>query len=143
MKAFRRGTHASFSLTGRDSRRMTKIPDKLYFKIGEVARITRVKPYVLRYWESEFKIISPKKSLAKQRVYTRKDVDLILEIKNLLYKEKFTLDGAKRKVREARPESRSGKPSQLALPFTEEAYRKTIRDIKKELCSIRELLVQA
>ncbi len=122
-----------------DSRRMTNIPDKLYFKIGEVARITRVKPYVLRYWESEFKIISPKKSLAKQRVYTRKDVDLILEIKNLLYKEKFTLDGAKRKVRASRPES--GKSGQLALPFTEEAYRKTIRDIKKELCSIREMLV--
>ncbi|MEK6791265.1 MAG: MerR family transcriptional regulator [Deltaproteobacteria bacterium] len=121
---------------------MTKIPDKLYFKIGEVARITRVKPYVLRYWESEFKIISPKKSLSKQRVYTRKDVDLILEIKNLLYKEKFTLDGAKRKVREARPEPGSGKSGQLALPFTEEAYRKTIRDIKKELCTIREMLVQ-
>ena len=70
---------------------MTQIPDKLYFKIGEVASLTKVKPYVLRYWESEFKIISPRKSLTKQRVYSRRDIELILDIKRLLYKEGFTL----------------------------------------------------
>jgi len=74
------------------------IPDKLYFKIGEVSKITRVKPYVLRYWESEFKIISPLKSKSKQRVYRRKDVELILEIKRLLYDERYTLEGAKSKI---------------------------------------------
>jgi DNA-binding transcriptional MerR regulator len=62
---------------------MTQIPDKLYFKIGEVASLTKVKPYVLRYWESEFKIISPRKSLTKQRVYNRRDIELILDIKRL------------------------------------------------------------
>lgn len=115
---------------------MTQIPQKLYFKIGEVADITKVKPYVLRYWESEFKIISPKKSLAKQRVYSQKDVQLILEIKRLLYKEKYTLEGAKKRIRELQAEN----SRQLSMPFSDQRYEKALKAIKKDLVSIKKLL---
>ncbi len=78
----------------------TPIPDKAYFRIGEVARILGVKPYVLRYWESEFKAIKPQKSRSQQRLYRRRDVELLLRIKRLLYEERFTIAGARRKLRE-------------------------------------------
>ena len=78
----------------------TPIPDKAYFRIGEVARILAVKPYVLRYWESEFKAIRPQKSRSQQRLYRRRDVELLLRIKRLLYEERFTIAGARRKLRE-------------------------------------------
>lgn len=113
---------------------ITQIPDKLYFKIGEVADITKVKPYILRYWESEFKIISPRKSPTKQRVYSRKDVELILEIKRLLYKEKFTLEGAKKRIKELQAER------QLNLGFTDEKFQSALKAIKKELHSIRKIV---
>ncbi|MEK6540126.1 MAG: MerR family transcriptional regulator [Deltaproteobacteria bacterium] len=113
------------------------IPDKLYFKIGEVSKITRVKPYVLRYWESEFKIISPLKSKSKQRVYRRKDVELILEIKRLLYDERYTLEGAKSKIRELQKQMDS---RQLDIKFPDQRYLKTLRFIKEELHSIKKIL---
>ncbi len=72
------------------------IPNKLYFKIGEVARLTGVKPYVLRYWETEFNGLGPKKSGTNQRQYRRKDVELVLEIKRLLYEKRFTIEGARK-----------------------------------------------
>ncbi len=116
---------------------MTQIPDKLYFKIGEVARITQVKPYVLRYWESEFKLISPQKSKTNQRIYTKKDVELILEIKRLLYKERYTLEGAKKKIREFK----SKKKEQLSFPFKDKNYQQTLLSIRNELNSIRNILI--
>ena len=73
-----------------------EIPDKLYFRIGDVSRLADVKPYVLRYWESEFPALAPKKSGTNQRLYRRKDVELILEIKSLLYEKRFTIEGAKK-----------------------------------------------
>lgn len=73
-----------------------QIPDKLYFRIGDVSRLAGVKPYVLRYWESEFSGISPKKSGTGHRLYRRKDVELILEIKRLLYEKRFTIEGARK-----------------------------------------------
>ncbi len=73
-----------------------EIPNKLYFKIGEVARLTGVKPYVLRYWETEFTGLGPKKSGTNQRQYRRKDVELVLEIKRLLYEKRFTIEGARK-----------------------------------------------
>jgi DNA-binding transcriptional MerR regulator len=76
------------------------VPDKAYFRIGEVARILGVKPYVLRYWESEFKTIRPQKSRSQQRLYRRRDVELLLRIKKLLYEERFTIAGARRKLRD-------------------------------------------
>ena len=115
---------------------MKKIPEKLYYKIGEVARITNVKPYVLRYWESEFKIISPKKSLTKQRVYGKRDLELILEIKKLLYNEKFTLEGAKKKIKQIQAE----RARQLGLPFQDQRFQTALTNIKKELHSIKKML---
>ncbi|MEE9542810.1 MAG: MerR family transcriptional regulator [Thermodesulfobacteriota bacterium] len=116
----------------------TKIPDKLYFKIGEVSKITKVKPYVLRYWESEFNIISPQKSKSRQRVYTRKDIELILEIKNLLYKEKFTLKGAKIRLKELH--QKSDKFKQIDLPIVEKEHVNALKHIKRELSSIKKIL---
>jgi len=72
------------------------IPDKLFFRIGEVSQILGVEPYVLRYWESEFPGLSPKKSSSGQRMFRRKDVELLLRIKQLLYDKKFTIEGARK-----------------------------------------------
>ncbi|MBI2340546.1 MAG: MerR family transcriptional regulator [Deltaproteobacteria bacterium] len=79
---------------------MNHIPDKLYFKIGEVAELAGVAPYVLRYWETEFSEISPLKSRTNQRLYKKRDVETILKIKNLLYEEKFTINGARKRLRQ-------------------------------------------
>jgi DNA-binding transcriptional MerR regulator len=74
------------------------IPDKLFFKIGEVCDIVGVQPHVLRYWESEFPMLQPQKNRAGQRTYRRKDVEMALRIRELLYDEGFTIAGAKRKL---------------------------------------------
>ena len=76
------------------------LPDKLYFKIGEVAKLVGVKPYVLRYWETEFSVLRPGKTRASHRLYRRKDVEMLLEIRRLLYTERYTIEGAKRRLRE-------------------------------------------
>ncbi len=73
-----------------------KIPEKLFYKIGEVGRITGVEPYVLRYWESEFPFLKPRKSRSGQRLYVKKDIEVILEIKRLLYEERYTIEGVKK-----------------------------------------------
>jgi DNA-binding transcriptional MerR regulator len=73
-----------------------EIPDKLYFRIGEVARLAGIKPYVLRFWETEFGSLGPKKSGTGHRLYRRKDVELVLEIKRLLYEKRFTIEGARK-----------------------------------------------
>ena len=73
-----------------------EIPDKLYFRIGDVSRLAGVQPYVLRYWETEFPTISPKKSGTGHRLYRRKDVEMVLEIKRLLYDKRFTIEGARK-----------------------------------------------
>lgn len=113
------------------------IPDKLYFKIGEVSKITRVKPYVLRYWEAEFKIINPRKSKSNQRVYRKIDVELILEIKRLLYDEKYTLNGAKARIREWLKERNN---LQFDIKFPDQRYLKALNTIKEELYSIKKSL---
>jgi DNA-binding transcriptional MerR regulator len=81
-----------------------EIPDKLYFRIGEVARLGGIKPYVLRFWETEFPALDPKKSGTGHRLYRRKDVQLVLEIKRLLYEKRYTIEGA-RKFLDTRPKS--------------------------------------
>jgi DNA-binding transcriptional MerR regulator len=75
-----------------------EIPRKLFYKIGEVCQLTDTQPYVLRFWESEFPQLAPKKSRSGQRLYRRKDIDLVLEIKKLLYQEGFTIAGARKKL---------------------------------------------
>jgi DNA-binding transcriptional MerR regulator len=74
--------------------------ERLYYRIGEVSRMTGLKPHVLRYWESEFRVIKPHKEGSLQRLYRRKDLDLILKIKKLLYEDGFTIAGAKKKIRD-------------------------------------------
>ncbi len=88
----------------------THIPDKMFFKIGEVSKLTGIKAHVLRYWESEFKLIRPPKSNIGQRVYRRRDVEVILRLKQLLYEDRFTIEGAKKKISQ---ELKQKQPKQL------------------------------
>ena len=78
-----------------------RIPDKEYFRIGEVAEIAQVEPYVLRFWETEFGKLRPTKTRTSQRVYSRRDVSLVLRIRDLLYEEGYTIPGARRRMRQA------------------------------------------
>jgi DNA-binding transcriptional MerR regulator len=89
--------------------------EKLYFKIGEVARIVGVKPYVLRYWETEFSILKPGKTRSKHRLYRRRDVELLLRIKDLLHTRRFTIEGARKKLREESASTESAVPATGAL----------------------------
>lgn len=89
------------------------VPDKLYFRIGEVSRLCRLPAYVLRFWETEFPQLKPIKSSTGQRMYRRKDVDAVLRIKKLLYEEGFTIAGARQQLRS---ESKAEK-NQVPLPF--------------------------
>jgi DNA-binding transcriptional MerR regulator len=84
-----------------------EIPDKLFFKIGEVSRLTEVKTHVLRYWESEFPALNPPKNRADQRVYRKKDIETVLLIKRLLYDESYTISGARKRIREMRSEKKA------------------------------------
>lgn len=107
------------------------IPDKMYFKIGEVAEIAGVKPHVLRYWESEFKLFRPGKSRTQQRLYQRKDIELVLRIKDLLYVQGFTIAGAVKKLREKKsdaPPQREDSPQDIL----DQVYQDLLR-LKKNL----------
>ena len=93
-----------------------EIPDKLYFRIGEVARLAGIKPYVLRFWETEFPALDPKKSGTGHRLYRRKEVQLVLEIKRLLYEKRYTIEGA-RKFLEARSKNgEAAAPAPAGVP---------------------------
>jgi DNA-binding transcriptional MerR regulator len=118
-----------------------EIPDKLFFKIGEVAKITCVKPHVLRYWESEFKLLKPSKSATGQRVYQKKDVEKVFAIKKLLYDEKFTIAGAKRRLmRGAKEEKPPKEERQLSMTFDNKELVALLKEVKKELSAIASML---
>lgn len=110
--------------------------DKIYYRIGEVGRITGVKPHVLRYWESEFKEIKPLKSRSLQRLYRKKDLELIFQIKRLLYEEGYTIAGAKTKIKELA----QGDRKQLHLDFDKQRMEEILLDLKAELKGIKEIL---
>jgi len=74
----------------------SRFPDKLFYRIGDVSEITGIKPHILRYWEAEFSVLRPRKNDAGQRVYERRDVELVIEIKKLLYEQRYTISGAKK-----------------------------------------------
>jgi len=114
-----------------------EIPDKLYFKIGEVSELLGVEPYVLRYWETEFAVLSPKKSGTGHRLYRRKDVELLLRIKHLLYEKKFTIEGARLSLQaeQRAPKPKANKRLQQEL-FSEDP----LPNIRRELEGILELL---
>ena len=114
-----------------------EIPDKLYFKIGEVSELLGVEPYVLRYWESEFPVLSPKKSGTGHRLYRRKDVELLLRIKHLLYEKRFTIEGARQSLQ---AESKAPKPKALKRVQQELFASDPLPEIRRELASILLLL---
>jgi len=113
----------------------TQIPDKFHFKIGEVSRILGVKPYVLRFWETEFRI-TPAKNRSQHRVYKRQEVETLLEIKRLLYEERFTIEGARVKLKEQVKD----RQKQLKLDLLENPYRATLRQVRKDLARIKAIL---
>ena len=113
----------------------TQIPDKFHFKIGEVSRILGVKPYVLRFWETEFRI-APAKNQSQHRVYKRQEVETLLEIKRLLYEERFTIEGARAKLKEQVKE----RQKQLKLDLAENPYKATLRQVRKDLARIKAIL---
>ena len=113
-----------------------EIPDKLYFRIGEVATLLGVEPYVLRYWEAEFPSLSPKKSGTGHRLYRRKDVELLLKIKDLLYAKRFTIEGARQTLQEGKRISARRHARNHGDLFSYDP----LPDIRRELVSILELL---
>ena len=117
-----------------------EIPDKLYFKIGEVSELLGVEPYVLRYWESEFPVLSPKKSGTGHRLYRRKDVELLLRIKHLLYEKRFTIEGARQTLQ---AEAKAPKPQRLPKRTQAELFGEDpLPEIRRELREILLLLKQ-
>ncbi|MGD0915017.1 MAG: MerR family transcriptional regulator [Thermodesulfobacteriota bacterium] len=114
--------------------------ERLYYRIGEVSRITGLKPYVLRYWESEFKVIKPHKEGSFQRLYRRKDLDLILKIKKLLYEEGFTIAGAKKKIRDMERAENSQMQLRLVERETNGKDNELLVAIREELKGIRRML---
>ena len=119
----------------------TKIPDRLYFRIGDVAELIGVKPYVLRYWESEFPMISPEKSASGQRVYRRADVETVMLIKQLLYTERYSIEGARKRISELRKqgELKLAKKAAGSTPVGVNSAGLTV-EIKNTLTEIRDLL---
>ena len=105
------------------------IPDKLYFKIGEVSELLEIPAYVLRFWETEFKRIKPKRTPSGQRLYRKKDVEFILNIKHLLYEKRFTIPGAKLYLRGKKSLSED-------LPQT-----LSLDELRQELLAIRKMLL--
>ena len=116
---------------------MSTVPDKLYYRIGEVETITEIPAYVLRYWESEFKLLRPKKNPAGQRLYRRRDLDLVVRIKSLLYGERLTLEGAKKRLL---AESRG--TTQMDLGLRGAAVEDALRRTRERLRALRERLAR-
>jgi DNA-binding transcriptional MerR regulator len=111
----------------------TEIAEKLYYRIGEVEQIASVPAYVLRYWESEFKLLRPRKNPAGQRLYRPRDLELVQRIKALLYDERLTLEGAKKRLI---AESRKGS-QQLELGLREASYADALKRIRDRLTTLR------
>jgi DNA-binding transcriptional MerR regulator len=121
-----------------------EIPDKLYFRIGDVSRLAGIKPYVLRFWESEFPGLGPKKSGTGHRLYRRKDVELVLEIKRLLYEKRFTIEGARKFLAgkakaEPKPTAMARKVARSQPKLFEEPPSE-LDSMKKELRAILDIL---
>ena len=113
------------------------LPNKLFFRIGEVSRLVGVEPYVLRYWETEFPAIAPRKTGGSHRLYRRKDVELLLKIKDLLYEKRYTLEGARQALRsQKRPPVKVIEASPPPDLFSDSV----IPDIRKGLSEILEIL---
>jgi len=108
------------------------IPDKLYFKIGEVSALLEVQPYVLRYWETEFDVLKPNKAPSRHRLYRREDVELLMDIKRLLYTEGYTIEGARKKLKQ--------RDAANEEPPASRKQKEALLRIKNELISLRDLI---
>jgi DNA-binding transcriptional MerR regulator len=121
------------------------IPNKLFFKIGEVCEITDTQPYVLRYWESEFPALAPAKNSSGQRIYRRRDIETVLRIKQLLYEEGFTIAGAKKRL-ETEMAGRGNTPTSQAAAVVEseqsaeDPTRRALQEVRDTLREILTLL---
>lgn len=111
-----------------------ELPAKLYYRIGEVAGIVGVEPHVLRYWETEFRSVRPQKSAKGQRIYSRRDVETLLKVRELLYAHRFTIAGAKRKLREGGIEPLA--TEQGATSEETQRMREALMTIRGELVSL-------
>ena len=138
-----------------------QIPDKLYFRIGEVAELTGVKPHVLRYWEAEIATIRPGKNRHQQRLYRRRDIELILRLKDLLYNQGYTVAGARKALRQPaaatpppapqpappRPATVAPPPvaadGQMALPLGSGIDRRLLDELRRDLVKLRDSLSNA
>lgn len=114
--------------------------DRLYYRIGEVSRITGLKPHVLRYWESEFKVIKPYKAGSLQRLYRKKDLEIIQKIKKLLYEEGFTIAGAKKKIRDIERAENQQTKLRLVERRTDRSELELLDAIREELKGISKML---
>jgi DNA-binding transcriptional MerR regulator len=113
-----------------------EIPEKLYFRIGEVSRLLGVEAYVLRYWETEFPSLSPKKSDTGQRLYKRKDVEQLLQIKELLYAKRFTIEGARQTLADRHKTPKAAVATEQPALFNDSP----LPEIRRELAAILDLL---
>jgi DNA-binding transcriptional MerR regulator len=111
------------------------IPDKLYFRIGEVSELVRTKPFVLRYWETEFPTLKPIKSKSGHRLYRRQDVEMVLEIKRLLYERGFTIEGARKQL-----SNHSETPTEQKDLFRSTLEVAELKAIRRELQSVLTML---
>ena len=113
---------------------LESIPDKTYFRIGEVAKLVGIEPYVLRFWETEFKTMVPPKSRSKQRMYRRRDLETILVVKHLLYVERFTIEGARKRLIEVQRAQKAG---------AVEPPREGVALVREKLLKLRQLVASA
>jgi len=116
--------------------RQKPVPDKLFYKIGEVSRLTGVEPYVLRYWETEFAFLKPRKNRSGQRIYVKKDIETIRNIQRLLYQEKYTIAGVRKRLGGDTGLGRAGK----APPGAWDDAAKQIEKVKEGLRAVLERL---
>lgn len=113
------------------------IPDKTYFKIGEVANLAGINASVLRYWETEFRFLKPEKSSSGQRLYTRQNIETVLKIKQLLYTEKYTIEGVRKLFS---PRHRLAHQADKDPPLLQGGSAALLKELREELLLIRELL---
>jgi DNA-binding transcriptional MerR regulator len=118
---------------------LNEIPDKMAFKIGEVAELLDIKTYVLRYWETEFDALKPKKSSHNQRMYTRKDVETALFIKKLLYRDRFSIEGARKALRKVKTEVKTEVKKDKVIFDTNATFTEAISDLKTLLGQVQNL----
>ena len=124
-----------------------QIPDRLYFRIGDVSELLGVKPFVLRFWETEFPQLQPKKGATGHREYKRKDVELLLEIKRLLYDEGFTISGARKSLKDKgrvhRKKPAATGTAQMSLISKSSHLQEKLDEVKKEIREILAMLKRA